>query len=209
MGLIRAFSGAIAGTIGDQWKEIITSGHFDEHVIVAPGIKKTSSIWGGENIGDSGVITKGSKIYVPENTAAFIFNQSGIQDIITEPGGYEFTDGQESIFDGSTFAKAIMDQAMERLAYGGVSPDSMQIAFVNLREIRDIKFGTRGPQVYNDIYYGADLEIYAYGSFTIQVTDPVVLIENFVPPNVFNIHLMIQKLDHKFYLNFCNHLLLL
>ncbi len=32
--------------------------------------------------------------------------------------------------------------------------------------------------------YGTDLEIFAYGSFTIRVTDPVRFIQNFVPPNV-------------------------
>ena len=52
---------------------------------------------------------------------------------------------------------------------------------MNLREIRDIKFGTRGPQLYHDIFYKCDLEVYAYGSFTIKVTDPTLLVRNFIP----------------------------
>ncbi len=55
---------------------------------------------------------------------------------------------------------------------------------MNLREIRDIKFGTRGPLMYNDLFYGTDLEIFAYGSFSIQIGDPVRFICNFVPANV-------------------------
>ena len=55
---------------------------------------------------------------------------------------------------------------------------------MNLREIRDIKFGTKGAQVYNDYFYGTDLEIFAYGSFTVKVTDPVTFILNYVPANV-------------------------
>lgn len=43
--------------------------------------------------GSEGVITNGSKIYVPENTAAFIFSESAIEEIITEPGGYEYRHG--------------------------------------------------------------------------------------------------------------------
>jgi membrane protease subunit (stomatin/prohibitin family) len=58
-----------------------------------------------------------------------------------------------------------------------------RVAFVNLREIRNIKFGTRGPQVYNDLYYGCDLEIYAYGGFSIKIVDPEKFIKNFVPAN--------------------------
>ena len=35
--IIKAFSGAIRGTFADQWKDILTAGQFDEHMVVAPG----------------------------------------------------------------------------------------------------------------------------------------------------------------------------
>ncbi|ACV23612.1 Putative virion core protein (lumpy skin disease virus) [Slackia heliotrinireducens] len=185
MGVIRAFTGAIGGAFADQWKDIITAGAFDEHVVVSPGILRSTSNGRGTNMyGSDGVISNGSKIYVPENTACFIFSQSGIEEIITVPGGYEYRNGQESVFNGSSFTSAIFSQAKERLGYGGMSADYKQIAFVNLREIRDIKFGTKGAQVYNDYFYGTDLEIFAYGSFTVKVTNPVTFICNFVPANV-------------------------
>lgn len=185
MGIIKAFTGAISGTFADQWKDIITAGVFDEHVVVSPGVQKSFNNGRGANYkGSSGIISNGSKIYVPENTAAFIFSQSGIEDIITEAGGYEYTNGQASIFAGDGVKKAIFNQISNRVGYGGISSEDKQIAFVNLSEIRDIKFGTKGAQVYNDLYYGTDLEIYAYGSFTIKVIDPVKFIQNFVPANV-------------------------
>ena len=91
MGLIKAFTGAISGTFADQWKDIITIGAFDEHTVVLPGTLKSVSNGKGTNIyGTDGIISNGSKIYVPENTAAFIFSQSGIDEIITETGGYEY-----------------------------------------------------------------------------------------------------------------------
>ena len=78
MGIIKAFTGAIGGTFADQWKDIITAGVFDEHTVVAPGIlKSTNNGRGTNNNGSDGIISNGSKIYVPENTAAFIFSQSG------------------------------------------------------------------------------------------------------------------------------------
>ena len=185
MGIIKAFTGAIGGTFADQWKDIITAGAFDEHVVVSPGVLKSSNNGRGTNFyGSDGIISNGSKIYVPENTAAFIFSQSGIEEIITEAGGYEYQNGQESIFNGGKAGKAILGQIKNRVGYGGISSDYKQIAFVNLREIRDIKFGTKGAQVYNDIFYGTDLEIFAYGSFTIKVTDPVKFVRNYVPANV-------------------------
>lgn len=185
MGILQAIGGAVGGTFGDQWKDIITAGHFDEHTALVPGERRNADNGRGSNgHGSEGVITNGSKIYVPENTAAFIFSQSGIENIISQPGGYEYHDGQDSIFNGDGVEKSIFKQIGERIGYGGITSDYKQIAFVNLREIRDIKFGTRGPLMYNDVFYGTDLEIFAYGSFSIRIGDPVRFIRNFVPANV-------------------------
>ena len=185
MGILQAIGGAVGGTFGDQWKDIITAEHFDEHMALVSGERRNTDNGRGSNgHGSDGVITSGSKIYVPENTAAFIFSQSGIENIISQPGGYEYHDGQESVFNGDSVGNSIFKQIGERIGYGGITSDYKQIAFVNLREIRDIKFGTHGPLMYNDLYYGTDLEIFAYGSFSIQIGDPVRFIRNFVPANV-------------------------
>lgn len=99
MGMLRAIGGAVGGTLADQWKDVITAGRFDEHSAVVPGVLKDEDNGRGSNgRGSEGVITNGSSIYVPENTAAFIFNQSGIENIISQPGGYEYHDGQDSVF---------------------------------------------------------------------------------------------------------------
>lgn len=98
--------------------------------------------------------------HVPENTAAFIFSQSGIENIIAQPGGYEYHDGQDSVFDGDGIGSALFKQMGDRIGFGGISSDYKKIEFVNLREIRDIKFGTRGPLMYNDLFYGTDLEMF-------------------------------------------------
>ena len=101
MGMLRAIGGAVGGTLADQWKDVITAGRFDEHSAVVPGVLKDEDNGRGSNgRGSEGVITNGSKIYVPENTAAFIFNQSGIENIISQPGGYEYHDGLVCFFFG-------------------------------------------------------------------------------------------------------------
>lgn len=185
MGIIKAFAGALSGTLADQWIDAYTAGPFDEHTVVTPGVLIAKNNNRGSNTKSSvGVITNGSKIFVPENTAAFIFSQSGIENVISEPGGYEYQDGQESIFSGADFGDAIVDQTIDRFGRGGIPVDYKSIAFINLREIRGIKFGTKGPQVYNDLFYGADLEIRGYGSFSVKVKDPETFVRNFVPANV-------------------------
>ncbi|MFJ5717384.1 SPFH domain-containing protein [Neobacillus sp. NPDC093127] len=185
MGIIKALSDSVGGAFADQWKKLITAGYFDEHTAVAPGILKMNNNGRGVNThGSMDVISNGSKIFIPENTAAFIFSQAGIENIITTPGGYEYQEGEESVFNGDGIVASIFKQAKDRIGYGGIASSEKRIAFVNLREIRDIKFGTRGPQVYNDLYYGCDLEIYAYGGFSIKIVDSEKFIKNFVPANV-------------------------
>ncbi len=111
MTIIQAFTGALGGTFADQWKDIITAGHFDEHTAVAPGVLKQTNNGRGTNYsGSMGVISNGSKIFVPENTAAFIFSQAGIEDIITQAGGYEYQNGQSSVFNGDGVKESLVEQ---------------------------------------------------------------------------------------------------
>jgi len=184
MGIICAFTGAISGTFADQWKDIITARHFDEHTVVSPGVlQQPSNGRGTYNTGTDGVISNGSKIFVPENTAAFIFSQSGIEEIITAAGGYEYQSGQSTIFNSDGLGKSIFKQAIDRVGYGGQTAEQKQVAFVNLREIRGIRFGTRGPLIYHDMFYGADLEITAFGAFSLRIIDAERFIRNYVPAN--------------------------
>ncbi len=186
MGIIKAFKDSVASTFADQWKEIITASDFDEHTLVAPGVLKTRNLGRGSNDpGSDGVISNGSKIFVPENTAAFIFNQAAIENFILIPGGYEYLDGDESVFNGDGVVSPITKQLKKRFGFGGISPDQKRIAYVNLREIRDIKYGTAGPQPFHDPANGVDLEVHAWGSFSIKIIDPEMFIRNFVPPKVF------------------------
>lgn len=185
MGIVRALSGAIGGTFADQWKEVITAGPFDEYSVVVPGILQQTNAGRGTNFsGSDGVISNGSKIFVPEGTAAFVFSQSGIELVITEPGGYEYENGQATVFDGDTAAEAILTEALDRIGFGGQTSDQKRISFVNLREIRGLKFGTRGPLLYHDLFYETDLEILAFGSYSVQVVDAPKFVRSFVPANV-------------------------
>ena len=188
MGIFDAAFDSIGGMLADQWKDIVTAGHFDEYTLVAPGVRRDSQNGYGANNGSEDILSAGSIIFVPENTAAFVFSQSGIEQIITKPGGYEYRDGESSVFDKQSrqeqgIGKILFDQAASRIGFSGMSEEEKRVAFINLREIRGIKFGTRGPLAYNDLHYGTDLEVFSYGSFSVQVTDPERLVRNFIPAN--------------------------
>lgn len=191
MGIFDAAFDSIGGVLADQWKDVVTAPAFDEHTVVAPGIRKNSQNGRGANRGAEDILSNGSLIFVPEGTAAFVFSQAGIEQVITTPGGFEYRDGQASIFDEQDrrekgIGRILLDEAAERVGFSGMSADEKRVAFVNLHEIRGLRFGTRGPLAYNDLYYGTDLEVYAYGSFSVQVSNPELLVRNFLPANVFS-----------------------
>lgn len=194
MGLVQAFSGAIKGTFADQWKDIITSGHFDEYTVVSAGVlKQPSNYRGSYNLATEGVISNGSKIFLPENTAAVIYSQSGIEDIITEAGGYEYQNGKKSVFNGDSVGKAIFKEVSDRFGFGGSTDEQKYISFVNLREIRGIRFGTRGPLMYHDKFYQIDLEITAFGMFSLKITDVESFLKNYLPANTYRYTFSEQK----------------
>lgn len=191
MGIFDAALDSISGVLADQWKDIVTAPAFDEHTVVAPGIRKNSQNGRGANRGAEDILSNGSLIFVPEGAAAIVFSQAGIEQVITTPGGFEYRDGQANVFDERDrhkkgIGRILLDEAAERVGFSGMSADEKRVAFVNLHEIRGLRFGTRGPLAYNDLFYGTDLEVYAYGSFSVQVSNPELLVRNFLPANVFS-----------------------
>ena len=184
MGLIKAFTGAISGTFADQWKDIITVDSFDEQTAVLPGIQITNNRGRGSNYkGSIGIISNGSKIYVPENTAAVIFDNSGIQEIVSESGGYEYRQGESSIFARDGIGKSIVEQVVNRTGYGGMPGREIRVCFVNLRELRNIKFGTTSPINYNDSFYNMDLRLTSYGTMSIQIINQERFVREYLPAN--------------------------
>ncbi|AXE37765.1 SPFH domain-containing protein [Acidipropionibacterium virtanenii] len=184
MGVVQAFAGALGGTFADQWQEIITAGRFDEHTVVGPGVLQQATNGRGSSVrGSADIISDGSRIFIPEGTAAFIFGQSGIEDVIWTPGGYVYQNGMPSVFNGDDVWRSMTSQTTQRLRYRGQAPEQRYVEFINLREIRGIKFGTPAPMLYHDQFYDADLEILSHGTFSLQVVNPVAFVQKFLPPN--------------------------
>lgn len=185
MGIVRAIKDTLSGSFADQWRELITVDPFDELTVVSPGyLKNTNNGRGSNTKGSADVISNGSIIFVPENTAAVIYSQGFIENIVTQPGGYQYMNGEKSVLAGDDILDTFFDQIKDRIRFGGISSQEKKISFVNMRELRGILFGTKGPQIYHDKYYDADLEIIAHGMFSLQIVDVEKFLKNFLPANV-------------------------
>lgn len=188
MAILDSIIDSVSGLLADQWKDVIVAAKFDEHSVVVPGVRKVQQNGRGNNKGSNEVISNGSYIFVPENTVAFVYSRAGIELVIDQAGGYEYRNGEFSLLDLNSIQEqgigGLFNAAATRFTYSGMSNEEKRVAFVNMREIRGLKFGTRGPLVYNDLFYCTDLEVYSYGTFSIQVTDATRFLRAFVPGNV-------------------------
>ena len=186
MGFIKAFAGAISGTFADQWKDFyVPSSNITETSAVYPAVLKSTNNGRGENYkGNANIITNGSKIVVPENTALITMQDGAITGCITEAGGYEFKSddvNSKSMFAGDGIFGQTIKSTWEKVKFGGI-PGSQQLAFyVNLQEIPNNKFGTQSEIYWDDAFLGTQVGAITRGTYTLKIVDPLLFVKNFVP----------------------------
>ena len=186
MGFIKAFTGAISGTFADQWKDFyVPSSNITETSAVYPAVLKSINNGRGENYkGNANIISTGSKIVVPENTALITMQDGAITGCITEAGGYEFKSddvNSKSMFAGDGIFGQVIKSTWEKVKFGGI-PASQQLAFyVNLKEIPNNKFGTQSEIYWDDAFLGTQVGAITRGTYTVKIVDPLLFVKNFVP----------------------------
>ena len=190
MGLIRAAAQAVRGTLADQWVDFFTAPVFDEQTLVSPGTRAVRDSRAGVTA-SANIITDGTRVSVPEGTAVIITDGGAVVSMSCEPGYFTFwNEAQPSLFAGSGVHESLITQSWERFKFGGQPGQEQRIFFVNLREIRNIRFGTPGPLPYRDFSLvppgstqAPVLRLKARGRYSIQVEDPIRFFQNFLPAN--------------------------
>lgn len=186
MGFIKAFVGAIGGSLADQWIDFLLPPEgLTPTAAIFPAVPKGQNAGRGSNVRASeNIITNGSKIVVPEGYALITFQDGQITAFIAEPGGYIYSsnDAQgQSLFTGGGFVGGIVKQSWERFKYGG-QPASQHLAFyVNLKEIPNNKFGTQSEIYWDDAFLGTQVGALTRGTYTLKIVDPIVFVKQFVP----------------------------
>ncbi len=174
MGLIKALTGSVIGTVLDTWKDYFVCDSLDNDTLMVKGTKR--------GFGGSGdVITNGSGIIVNEGQCALIIEEGNILEVANEPGSYTFDSSlSPSIFDGGLEGlKNSFKDAVERFTFGGEVNKSQRVYYVNTKEIMENRFGTATPipfRVVFDKTTGSEVEISVKcnGEFTFRIVNPVV-----------------------------------
>lgn len=186
MGFIKAFAGAIGGTLADQWKDFLTPPDgLPPTAAIFPAVPRGQNAGRGSNTkASANIITNGSRIVVPEGVALLTFQDGQLTGLVAEPGGYEFRSddpNSRSVFAGDGILASTVLTSWERFKFGG-QPGSQQLAFyVNLKEIPNNRFGTQSEIYWDDAYLNAQVGAVTRGTYTLRIVDPVLLVKGFVP----------------------------
>lgn len=186
MGFIKAFSGALSGTLADQWQDFyMPRRDVPETAALFQAVSQGTNNGRGENTkGNDNIISNGSKIIVPEGTALITIQDGAITGYIDEPGGFVFRSddpNSKSIFAGDGIIGQLAKSTWEKVKFGG-QPGSQQLAFyVNLKEISGNKFGTQSEIYWDDAFFGTQVGALTRGTYTLRIINPLLFVKNFVP----------------------------
>ena len=179
MGIIKAAIGAASQTLADSWQEVIEPNDMGERTVFTNGvlIRRGQNVKGGQH-----TISNGSIIHVYDNQMMLLVDGGKIVDYTAEPGYYKVDSSSvPSLFNGE-FKDSLMD-AWDRIKFGGQTPTKQRVFYINLQEIKGIKFGTRNPINYFDSFYNAELFLRAHGTYSIKITNPLQFYSQVIPRN--------------------------
>ncbi len=179
MGIIKAIGQAVGGTFADSWLEVYEPDDMGEQTVFTRGVKVRE----GQNVkGTEDTVSNGSIIHVYDNQFMMLVDGGKIVDYTAEPGYYKVDNSALPSFFNGQFKDTLKD-TLNRMRFGGQTPTLQKIFYVNLQEIKGIKFGTRNPINYFDNFYNAELFLRAHGTYSIKITDPLKFYAEVVPRN--------------------------
>lgn len=179
MGIIRAIGQAIGGTLADQWLEVIEADDMSDKTVFTSGVL----IRKGQNTkGTGNTVSNGSIIHVYDNQFMMLVDGGKVVDYTAEPGYYKVDNSSLPSMLNGELGESVKE-TFNRIKYGGQTPTAQKVYFLNLQEIKGIKFGTRNPINYFDNFYNAELFLRAHGNYSIKITNPLQFYAEVIPRN--------------------------
>lgn len=179
MGIIKAIASAVGGGFADQWLEVMEADDMGDQTVFTSGVK----IRKGQNTkGTDNTVSNGSIIHVYDNQFMMLVDGGKVVDYTAEPGYYKVDNSSlPSLFNGQ-FGDTLKE-SFNRIKYGGQTPTLQKVYFINLQEIKGIKFGTHNPINYFDAFYNAELSLRAHGNYSIKIVNPLQFYQEVIPKN--------------------------
>ncbi len=181
MGIIKALAGAVGGGLADQWLEVLEPDRMSGTTVFTSGVKVRRGDGRNSNTkGTDNTVSNGSVIHVYPNQFMMLVDGGKIVDYTAEEGYYTVNNSSlPSLFNGQ-FGDTLKE-SFSRIKYGGVTPTLQKVYYINLQEIKGIKFGTRNPINYFDNFYNAELFLRTHGTYSIKIKDPIKFYSEAIP----------------------------
>ena len=180
MGIIKAIGNAIGGGLADQWLEVIEPDEMDGDIVFTSGVQMRRGERNSNRKGTSAVVSNGSVIHVYPNQFMMLVDGGKIVDYTAEEGYYTVDNSTvPSLFNGE-LGEAVRE-SFNRIRFGGTTPQAQKVYYINLQEIKGIRFGTTNPVNYFDTFYNSELFLRAFGTYSIKVIDPVKFYSEVIP----------------------------
>lgn len=192
MGIVKAITNAVGGALADQWLEVYEADNMGDQTVFARGVL----IRKGQNTkGTPGTVSNGSIVHVYDNQFMLLVDGGKVVDYTAEPGYYKVDNSSlPSLFNGQ-FGDTLKE-TFSRIKFGGETPTSQKVFFINLQEIKGIRFGTRRPINYFDSFYNAELFLRAHGTYSIKVVNPLKFYAEAIPRN--KEHVNIDEINEQY-----------
>lgn len=182
MGIIRAVTDAVSGALADQWLEVIEPDQMSDRTVFTAGVQMRQGERNSNTKRTSAVVSNGSVIHVYPNQFMLLVDGGKIVDYTAEEGYYNVNNSSEpSLFNGDLGDS--VKESFNRVRFGGTTPYAQKVFYVNLQEIKGIKFGTTNPVNYFDSFYNSELFLRAFGTYSIKVVDPIKFYTEAIPKN--------------------------
>lgn len=192
MGIIKAVAEAVGKSLADQWLEVVEAEDMGDQTVFVKGVKVRT---GQNKKGLSDVISNGSIIHVYPNQFMMLVDGGKVIDYTAEEGYYKVDNSSmPSLFNGS-FGDALKE-TFSRIKFGGETSQKQEVFFINLQEIKGIRFGTPNPINYFDNFYNAELFLRAHGTYSIKVTEPLKFYSEVIPKN--ETHVDIDEINEQY-----------
>ena len=192
MGIIKAAADLVKGNLGDQWLEVYEAENMGDQTVFTRGVQ----IRRGQNTkGTDNTVSNGSVVHVYDTQFMILVDGGKIVDYTAEPGYYTINNSALPSMLNGQFGDSL-SEAFKRFKYGGQTPTKQKVYFINLQEIKGIKFGTRQPVNYFDSFYNAELFLRAHGTYSIKITNPLQFYAEAIPKNTD--HVEIDEINEQY-----------
>lgn len=180
MGIIRWGLDAARSAYADQPKEVFTCENMTNEILAMPASAK------GQSKRPSKVITDGSVFNVGINQAALLIENGKVHDFVIadsekNTGQYIYdTSVEPSLLTGGTREWSnVWKMVKDRFSFGGQSPNTMNLVYINLKEINENPVGA-GKIPFIDNYLQTRLLMGVHGYYTFRISNPVTFYENLI-----------------------------